>query len=210
MDETAILEALGEISTATLHEAMGKRHTLWPTIQPLWRPLSLVGPAFTVQARPGDNLATHWALAVAPAGSVLVVTHEGDNSCGGWGEIASVAAMARGLRGLVTDGAVRDSASCRELGFPIFSQGVSIKGTTKAYPGAVAVPIVCGGALVRPNDYIVADEDGVVVVPRERVEDVLRRARERDQHEAEIMARLRANELTVDLLGLRDKLPELR
>ena len=204
MDEQAVIEALGEISTATLHETLGKRHTLWPSIRPLWRPLSLCGPAFTVQARPGDNLATHRALAVAPAGSVLVVSHEGDNECGGWGEIASVAALVRGLRGLVTDGAVRDTESCQRLGFPIFSQGVSIKGTTKAYPGAVNVPIVCAGALVRPGDYVVADEDGVVVVPREEAEDVLRRARERDQREAEIMERLRAGELTVDLLGLRE------
>ena len=204
MDEQAVIEALGEISTATLHETLGKRHTLWPSIRPLWRPLSLCGPAFTVQARPGDNLATHRALAVAPAGSVLVVSHEGDNECGGWGEIASVGALARGLRGLVTDGAVRDTVSCRRLGFPIFSQGVSIKGTTKAYPGAVNVPIVCAGALVRPGDYVVADEDGVVVVPREEAEDVLRKAGERDQREAEIMERLRAGELTVDLLGLRE------
>jgi 4-hydroxy-4-methyl-2-oxoglutarate aldolase len=86
---------------------------------------------------------------------------------------------------------------------------VSIKGTTKAYSGMVEVPIVCAGALVRPGDYVVADEDGVVVVPPEEVEDVLRRARERDQREAEIMERLRAGELTVDLLGLREKLPEL-
>ena len=210
MKEQAIIEALGAISTATLHETMDKRHTLWPIIRPLWRPLSLCGPAFTVQARPGDNLATHWALAVAPAGSVLVVSHEGDKACGGWGEIASVAALARGLRGLVSDGAVRDTEACRRLGFPIFSQGVSIKGTTKSYPGAVNVPIVCAGALVRPGDCVVADEDGVVVVPRQDAENVLRKARERDQREGEIMERLRVGELTVDALGLRDKLPELK
>ena len=207
MDENDILDSLGAISTATLHEAMDQRNTMWPTIRPLWRPLALCGPAFAVQARPGDNLATHWALMSAPAGSVLVITHEGDNSCGGWGEIASVAALARGLRGLVTDGAVRDSVACRELGFAIFSQGVSIRGTTKAFPGAVNVPIVCAGAFVRPGDYVVADEDGVVVISHEEALDVLRRARQREQREAEFMERLRAGELTVDLLGLRTKLP---
>lgn len=209
MERETIIAALGAVSTATLHEVMGKRNTLWPTIQPLWRPLSLCGPAFTVQARPGDNLAVHWALAIAPAGSVLVVSHEGDNSCGGWGEIASEAALARGLRGLVTDGAVRDTEACRRLGFPIFSQGVSIRGTTKAYQGAVDVPIVCGGASVHPGNYIVADEDGVVIVPREAAEQVLRKAHERDRREAEIMERLRAGELTVDLFELRDKLSSL-
>ena len=209
MNDETIVEALGVISTATLHETMGKQHTLWPTVRPLWHPLSLCGPAFTVQARPGDNLATHWALALAPSGTVLVISHEGDNTCGGWGEVASVAALARGLRGLVTDGAVRDSASCQRLGFPIYCQGVSIKGTTKAYAGEVNVPVVCGGALVRPGDYIVADEDGVVVVLPEEVQDVVCRARQRDQHEAEMMERLRSGELTVDLLDIRDKLPGL-
>ena len=120
-----------------------------------------------------------------------------------------MAALAHGLRGLVTDGAVRGTEAFRRLGFPIFSQGVSIKGTTKSYPGAVNVPIVCAGALVCPGDYIVADEDGVVVVPLEEAEGVLQKARQREQREAEIMKRLRAGELTVDLLGLRDKLPEL-
>jgi 4-hydroxy-4-methyl-2-oxoglutarate aldolase len=210
MSEEAIIQTLAAISSATLHEAMGKQHTMWPSIRPLWRPLSLCGPAFTVQARPGDNLAVHWALAVAPPGSVLVVTHEGDNSCGGWGEIASVAALARGLRGLITDGAVRDTGPCRQLGFPIFSQGVSIKGTTKAFPGAVNVPIVCAGASVRPGDYVVADEDGVVVIPRDQAQTLARQAQERDRREAEIMERLRAGDLTVDLLGLRGKLLGLR
>jgi len=210
MDEKLLVEALGQVSTATLHEVMDKRNTLLPIIQPLWRRLSLCGPAFTVQARPGDNLATHWGVAAAPAGSVLVISHEGDNECGGWGEILSVAALARGLRGLLTDGAVRDTEACRRLGFPIFSQGISIKGTTKSYAGDVNVPIVCAGALVHPGDYIVADEDGVVVVPREEAGEILEKAHQRDQREAEIMEQLRAGVLTVDLLDLRDKLPGLK
>jgi len=207
LSKESVMLDLAKISTATLHETMDKGNTMWPSIRPLWRPLSLCGPAYTVQARPGDNLATHWALAVAPAGCVLVVSHEGDNCCGGWGEIASVAAMARGLRGLVTDGAVRDSEACQALGFPIFSQGTSIRGTTKAHPGAVDVPVVCAGALVHPGDYIVADGEGVVVVPRDQARDIMRRAQERDSREREIMARLRAGELTVDLFDLRRKLP---
>lgn len=208
MDTAAIIRALGAHSSATLHEAMGQQHTLWPSIRPLWQPLSLCGPAFTVRARPCDNLAVHWALAVAPAGTVLVVTHEGDNACGGWGEVMSTAALARGLLGLVTDSAVRDSEPCRRLGLPIFSQGLSIRGTTKAFPGAVNVPIVCGGTLVRPGDIVVADDDGIVVVPRDESELVLQRADERVRRETEIMDRLRAGEVTLDLLGLRAKLPE--
>jgi 4-hydroxy-4-methyl-2-oxoglutarate aldolase len=208
MEDSALIDALCGLSTATLHEVMDKRNTLSPAIRPLWTPLRLCGPAFTVQARPGDNLATHWALSVAPAGSVLVISHEGDTSCAGWGEITSAAALARGLRGLVTDGVVRDTEACRRLGFPIFCQGVSIKGTSKAYAGALNVPIVCGGALVVPGDYIVADEDGVVVVPPAEAGAIVRKARQRETHEAEILERLRAGELTIDLLGLRGKLPQ--
>jgi 4-hydroxy-4-methyl-2-oxoglutarate aldolase len=121
----------------------------------------------------------------------------------------SVAAQVRGLRGLITDGAVRDTEPCRELGFPIFSQAVSIKGTGKSYVGAIDVPVVCAGTLVRPGDYVVADEDGVVAVPREEAPAVLRKAGERDRREADIMEQLRAGVLTVDLLDLRGKLPEI-
>jgi 4-hydroxy-4-methyl-2-oxoglutarate aldolase len=209
MDERVLIAELEQISSATLHETMGKQHTMQSIVQPLWRPLTLCGPAFTVQARPADNLATHWGVAVAPAGSVLVISHEGDNSCGGWGEILSVAAQARGIKGMVTDGAVRDTEACRRLGFPIFSQGVSIKGTTKSYAGAVNVPVVCAGVTVHPGDYIVADDDGIVVAPRAQVEEIIARGRQRDQREAEIMQRLREGELTVDLLNLRGDLPGL-
>jgi len=207
MDEKALIAALEQVSSATLHETMGKRYTMQPIVQPLWRPLTICGPAFTVQARPADNLATHWGVAAAPAGSVLVVSHETDNTCGGWGEILSVAAVARGLKGLITDGAVRDTVACRQLGFPIFSQGVSIKGTSKSYPGAVNVPVVCAGVTVNPGDYIVADDDGIVVIPRAQAEDIVIHGRQRDEREAEIMAQLRAGALTVDLLDLRGKLP---
>ena len=209
MDENALIEALNSLPTSTLHEVMDKSNTLWPSIRPLWRPLRLCGPAFTVKGRPGDNLAAHWALAIAPAGSVLVITTEGDTQCAGWGEITTVAAMARGLRGLITDGVVRDTEACRRHGFPIFSQGVSIKGTTKAYPGALNVPITCAGALVRPGDYMVADEDGSVVVPKEQAEEVIRKARQKEAKEAEIMEHLQAGALTIDELGLRAKLPGL-
>jgi 4-hydroxy-4-methyl-2-oxoglutarate aldolase len=207
MEEAAIIRSLGEHSAATLHEVMGQKNMMWPSIQPLWRPLALCGPAFTVRARPGDNLAVHWALAVAPAGMVLVVTHDGDNACGAWGEITSTAALARGLFGLITDGAVRDSEACRQLGLPIFSQGVSIRGATKMFPGELNVPIVSAGALVRPGDIVVADVDGIVVVPRDDAEVVLQKANERVRRETEVMERLRAGEVTLDLLGFRARLP---
>ena len=210
MDEATIIEALNSLPTSTLHEVMDKsQHPCGPACGPLWRPLRLCGPAFTVKGRPGDNLAAHWALAVAPAGSVLVITTEGDTQCAGWGEITTVAAMARGLRGLITDGVVRDTEACRRHGFPIFSQGVSIKGTTKAYPGRAERADHLRRALVRPGDYMVADEDGIVVVPKEQAEAVIRKARQKEAKEAEIMDHLRAGALSIDELGLRGKIAGL-
>lgn len=206
MNPEGILSALREISTPTLHEAMGKRNAMSSSIRPLWSSMAVCGPAFTVQARPGDNLAVHWALAVAPAGSVLVVSHEDDNTCGGWGEIATIAALERGLAGHVTDGGVRDAVACRELGFPIFSQGISIKGTTKVHLGQLQVPVVCGGVVVHPGDYVVGDYDAVVVVPTDEAEETIARAIDRDAKESAMMSALRKGALTVDLLGLRETL----
>jgi 4-hydroxy-4-methyl-2-oxoglutarate aldolase len=205
-----ILKALAGLATATLHEAMGKRNALWPGIRPLWPEMSVCGPAFTVRSKPGDNLAVHRALAVAPAGAVLVITFQadrpgpaGDSGHGGWGEITTAAAQARGLVGLVTDGAVRDAEACRRLGFPIFSQGISICGTTKEDAGEVGSPITCGGVAIRSGDYVRGDHDGVVIVPAEEAEAIIDLARRRDEREASIISRLRAGELTIDLLGLR-------
>jgi len=206
MNPEEILSALREISTPTLHEVMGKRNAMSSSIRPLWPSMAVCGPAFTVQARPGDNLAVHWALAVAPAGSVLVVSHENDNTCGGWGEIASVAALARGLAGHVTDGGVRDAVACEHLGFPIFSQGISIKGTTKVHLGQLQVPVVCGGVVVHPGDCIVGDYDAVVVVPAQEAEEIIARARDRDAEESRMMSELRKGALTIDVLGLRETL----
>jgi 4-hydroxy-4-methyl-2-oxoglutarate aldolase len=206
MNHEEIVSALGDISTPSLDEVMGKRNAMWPSIRPLWPSMRICGPALTVQARPGDNLAVHWALAVAPAGYVIVASFEGDTSCGPWGEVNSVAAQARGVQGYVTDGAVRDAEACRELAFPVFSQGISIKGTTKAHAGQLNVPVACGGVVVCPGDYVVGDYDGVAVVPADEAEEIISRAREREAIEAQIMSQLRDGALTIDLLGLRETL----
>ena len=179
---------------------------MWPTIRPLWSPLKLCGPAFPVQSRPADNLAVHWAVSTAPAATVLVISHNGDNSCAGWGDITSAAAVARNIKGMVSDGAIRDTEGCIRLGLPIFSQGICVRGPSKEFPGSLNVPVVCAGVLVRPGDYIVGDNDGVVVVPYETAADVIRSALERDLHEDEVRQRLACGELTIDLFHLRPKL----
>ena len=161
----------------------------------------LVGEVFTCVCPPGDNLALHQAVAATPPGTVIVAQCHG-TGFGVWGEILTVAAQARGVVGLVIDGCVRDLESIRALGFPLFARGCVPRGPTKERRGAVAIPITCGGALIRPRDFLVADESGIVLVPRVSRSEIVRRARERVAKERELIAELRDGATTVELLGL--------
>lgn len=200
-----ILDRLGSMDPATIYEAAGRQGALDPALKPVWPGASVVGRALPVRCHPGDNLAVHRALAVAAAGEVLVVDAAGFVA-GYFGEVTAVQALARGIRGLVIDGGLRDSAALRRRGFPAWSRGISVLGTVKVTPGTVGEPVVCGGVLVRRGDYVVADDDGVVVLPHERAESVLQAAKRRIEKEAAMMAQLEAGALTLDLLGLRDAL----
>ena len=206
MHPDSATERLGAHATPTLFEVSDAVQALAPGIAPLYRPITLWGVACTVMTAPGDNLPVHLALEQVAPGAVLVVVTGGCLDRGFWGEVLTVAAQARGVRGLVTDGAVRDTAAIRALGFPVFSAGVAIAGTVKLWPGALNQPVTLGGALIRPGDLLVGDDDGVVVVPPAAAEDVLAGAEARVQREAMMMERLRAGELTVDLLNLRGKM----
>jgi 4-hydroxy-4-methyl-2-oxoglutarate aldolase len=201
-----IAERLGRYAAATLHEVMGKRNDLRADIKPVWKGCKVCGPAFTVKVPDGDNLPIHLALAVAPANTVIVA--ETGNYVDGaiWGELNSVAAQARGILGLVTDGAVRDVENIEILGFPIFSPAIDMHGLSKDHAGEVDVPVTCGGVRIEPGDYVVGDADGVVAVPRGEVEDVMEAARQREEREAGIMEELRRGGLTIDLLGFRESL----
>jgi 4-hydroxy-4-methyl-2-oxoglutarate aldolase len=201
--EQPLADRLAACSAPTLFEAGPGVRCIGPQLTPLFRPIRLAGPAFTALAAPGDNLAIHRALAVAPAGSVLVVAAGGDVRYGFWGEIMMEAALVRGLRGLVIDGAVRDSRALRERAFPVFSAGVAIPGAGKQWAGALNVPVIVGQTVVHPGDFIVGDDDGLVVIPAENARAVLERALARDAKEEQIIARLRAGATTMDLFGLR-------
>ena len=190
-------------STATLGEVRGGLGIVEAPIRPLFVPCQIAGPAFPVTLPVGDNLSLHHALARAPRGSVLTVTC-GDTGHGFWGEITTVAAQARGIVGLVTDGAVRDSDAIRRLNFPVFCGGIHIRGTAKEKLGSVGASVVLGGVVIRAGDYVVADSDGIVIVPPEALERTLERAREREERERRIMAELRAGKTTIELLGLTD------
>ncbi len=194
---------LASFGAATLFEAHPVVKAMRPGIAALYRPIALCGPAFPVAAAPGDNLAVHLALADAPAGSVLVVSTGGELHRGFWGEVMTEAALARGIVGLVTDGAVRDIRAIRDLRFPVFSGGVAIPGTEKKEPGSRNTPVELAGVEVGPEDLIVGDDDGVVVVPKKLVGDVRSAAEARTRKEAAFIASLRQGALTVDLLKLR-------
>ncbi len=176
-------------------------------IKPIAIGTSVAGRVFTARCHAGDNLAIHRAVAAAEPGDVLVVD-AGGHEAGYWGEVLAVAAQARGIRGLIIDGGVRDSAALKRRGFPVWARGVSIQGTVKVTVGAIGKPITCGGVSVRTGDYVLADDDGVVIIPHERAEEVIELARQRVEKEADLMQRLAAGELTLDLLNLRGGLPQ--
>lgn len=203
----AKLEPVAE--AALLHEALGKRGAMNHDVRPAFPGAKLLGRALTIRSAPGDNLMLHLALSIAQPGDVLVAAVDGFLEAGIWGEIATVAAQVRGVRGLVTDGAVRDTEVIARLGFPIFSRGLSIKGTTKRQKGTLNQPIALAGAIVNPGDFIIGDADGVVVVPAAEVDATVATAHGIRQREDWIMSRLKQGELTLDLLNLRPALKEL-
>lgn len=197
-----LVQALAVFPTATIHEAMGQRGAMTHDMRAVYPGARVCGPAVTVQCPPGDNLTIHHALAESAPGSVLVVSMGGHLEGGCFGEIAAVAAHMRGMIGLVCDGAVRDIDRFQALDFPVYARGVSMKGTSKVKLGTINEAIVCAGVLVAPGDVIVADADGVVAVPAGEVAEVIQAARAKEEAEQRIMDRIRAGELTVDVLGL--------
>jgi 4-hydroxy-4-methyl-2-oxoglutarate aldolase len=194
---------LAAFGAATLFEADSRVKAIPPEIAALYRPILLCGPAFTVAAVPGDNLAVHHSLAEAPSGTVLVVATGGQTRKGFWGEVMTEAAMARGIAGLVTDGAVRDIRAIRDLQFPVFTAAVAIPGTVKKDAGRRNISIQIAGVRIEPGDLIVGDDDGVVVAPKDAVAEICVAAEQRTQKEAGFIASLRKGALTVDLLKLR-------
>lgn len=193
-------EDLIALGAATLGESGAA--ALSPRIRPAWNGAQFAGPAMTVACPDGDNLAIHAAVERAVPGAVLAVSFSGDAACGYWGEVLTTAAEAAGLTALVIDGHVRDVAAIERHGFPVFARGVALPGAAKAGPGSVGSPITLGGAIVRSGDWLVGDADGVVVIPRERLEACHAAASARAAKEAGFFAQLKDGATTVGLLGL--------
>jgi 4-hydroxy-4-methyl-2-oxoglutarate aldolase len=199
--ERDFIKELSKFSAATLHEALGKTHNLPSGIKPISPKMKVCGTAYTVKTMPCDNMLLHRAYAYAKKGDVLVVNCSNFYEAGYWGDLMSLGAMTKGIAGLVIDGCVRDADDIEAMGFPVFSRGLCIKGTGNHGEGTLNEPIIMGEYLVYPGDFIVGDRDGVVVIPQNRVAEVIEKAIARELKEENVRKELRKGLNSLQIYG---------
>lgn len=200
-----ILAQLRQFSAATLHEALGRIGNLPSAIKPIAPGMKVCGPAYTVQTMPRDNVLLHRAYAYAKPGEVIVANCSGFYEAGYWGDLMSLGAKTRGIAGLVIDACVRDADDIEAIGFPVFSRGLCIRGTSNYGDGTLNEPILIGEVLINPGDIMVGDRDGVVVIPQNRIAEVIEKATARKAKEEMVRAQLRQGKTSIQIYGWDEK-----